>query len=108
MMSDLKIVSVNCQGLGDFKKRKDVFQYYRKLGCNILCLQDTHFIWQANVDKNRYFLIFEIHFLIFEIHFLIFKIHFLIFEIHFLIFKIHFLIFKIHFLIFENSTNFKY
>ena len=43
MMSDLKIVSVNCQGLGDFKKRKDVFQFYRKLGCNILCLQDTHF-----------------------------------------------------------------
>ena len=66
------------------------------------------FLWQANVDKNRYFLIFEIDFLIFEIHFLIFKIHFLIFEIHFLIFKIHFLIFKIHFLIFDNSTNFKY
>ena len=48
------------------------------------------FLWQANVDKNQYFLIFEIHFLIFEIHFLIFDIHFLIFDIHFLIFKIHF------------------
>ena len=42
-MSDLTIISVNCQGLGDFKKRKYVFQYYRNLGCNILCLQDTHF-----------------------------------------------------------------
>ena len=71
-------------------------------------LQDCKNIWQANVDKNRYFLIFEIHFLIFEIHFLIFEIHFLIFEIHFLIFKIHFLIFKIHFLILKIRTIFKY
>ena len=39
------------------------------------------YLWQANVDKNRYFLIFKIHFLIFENHFLIFKIHFLIFII---------------------------
>ena len=30
-------------------------------------------LWQADVDKNRYFLIFEIHFQIFEIHFLIFE-----------------------------------
>ena len=58
-------------------------------------------LWQANVDKNQNFLIFEIHFQIFEIHFLIFEIHFLRFEIHFLIFKIHFLIFEIHFLRFE-------
>ena len=52
-------------------------------------------VWQANVDKNQYFLIFENEFQIFEIHFLIFENHFLIFEIHFLIFKIHFLILKI-------------
>ena len=52
-------------------------------------------VWQANVDKNQYFLIFENEFQIFEIHFLIFEIDFLIFEIHFLIFEIQFLIFKI-------------
>ena len=37
------------------------------------------YVWQANLDKNQYFLKFEIHFEIFEIHFLIFEIHFLIF-----------------------------
>ena len=42
-MSELKIISANCQGLHDFKKRKDVLQYYRQLQCNLLCLQDTHF-----------------------------------------------------------------
>lgn len=42
-MSDIKILSVNCQGLNDDKKRKDVFQYYRKQNYNILCLIDTHF-----------------------------------------------------------------
>ena len=30
-------------------------------------------LWQAIVDKSRYFLIFEIHFQIFIIHFLIFE-----------------------------------
>ena len=25
-------------------------------------------VWQANLDKNRYLLIFEIHFIIFETH----------------------------------------
>ena len=39
----LKICSLNCQGLGNFKKRKDVFQYLRKSNCSIFCLQDTHF-----------------------------------------------------------------
>ena len=41
---------------------------------------DMHFkekyadnVWQAIVDKNRYFLIFEIHFQIFIIHFIIFE-----------------------------------
>lgn len=42
-MSTIKIISANCQGLHDSKKRKDIFQYYRQLDCNILCLQDTHF-----------------------------------------------------------------
>ena len=42
-MADIKIISVNCQGLNDYKKRKDIFQYYRQQHCNILCLIDTHF-----------------------------------------------------------------
>lgn len=39
----VRIISVNCQGLGDIAKRKDVFNYLRALECNIYCLQDTHF-----------------------------------------------------------------
>ena len=39
----VKILSVNCQGLGDIAKRKDVFNYLRSLDYNIYCLQDTHF-----------------------------------------------------------------
>ncbi len=35
---------MNCRGLHDFMKRKDVFNYLRKNGNHILCLQDTHFI----------------------------------------------------------------
>ena len=42
-MSEVKIISTNCQGLHDSRKRKDVLQYYRQLQCNVLCLQDTHF-----------------------------------------------------------------
>ena len=39
----VKILSVNCQGLGDIAKRRDVFNYLRSLNYNIYCLQDTHF-----------------------------------------------------------------
>ena len=37
------IISINCQGLGCYKKRKDVFNYLHNLNANIYCLQDTHF-----------------------------------------------------------------
>ena len=49
-MSTIKIISANCQGLHDYKKRKDVFQYYRQLDCSILCLQDTHFT--KDIENN--------------------------------------------------------
>ena len=39
----LKIVSLNCQGLGDIAKRKDVFAFLRSKNCSIYCLQDCHF-----------------------------------------------------------------
>lgn len=42
-MDNLKILSINCRGLSDKKKRKDVFDYLRKKKCSIYCLQDTHF-----------------------------------------------------------------
>ena len=38
----LKILSVNCQGLGSMEKRLDVFNYLKQKQCQIYCLQDTH------------------------------------------------------------------
>ena len=43
MSEKLKICSMNCQGLGDSRKRRDIFNYLRKSNYSILCLQDTHF-----------------------------------------------------------------
>ena len=38
----LKILSVNCQGLGSMEKRLDLFNYLKQKQCQIYCLQDTH------------------------------------------------------------------
>ena len=45
MMPDTKILiaSMNCQGLADAKKRRDVFHYLRNKAFSIYLLQDTHF-----------------------------------------------------------------
>ena len=42
-MDKISICSVNCQGLGNPSKRRDVFSYLRNKKYSILCLQDTHF-----------------------------------------------------------------
>ena len=42
-MAKLSYISCNCQGLGDFHKRKDVFQYLREKKYDVYFLQDTHF-----------------------------------------------------------------
>ena len=34
---------MNCRGLGDTNKRKDVFGYLREKSASIYCIQDTHF-----------------------------------------------------------------
>ena len=41
-ISSLKICSLNCRGLGNFKKRRDVFNKLRGDGYNIILLQDIH------------------------------------------------------------------
>ncbi len=43
MADTLKIISTNCQGLNNKKKRIDVFENLKKKNANIYCLQDTHF-----------------------------------------------------------------
>ena len=42
-MDSITILSVNCQGLGKARKRRDVFHYLKQKSCSIYCLQDTHF-----------------------------------------------------------------
>ena len=46
---NVKVLSVNCQGLQDLKKRFDVLNYLSTMDANIICLQDTH--WTANDEK---------------------------------------------------------
>lgn len=41
-MSEFKIISLNCRGLHDVNKRKDVFKYLREQKASLYCLQDTH------------------------------------------------------------------
>ena len=43
MSKPINICSMNCRGLGNFKKRRDVFNYLREKDFSIICLQDTHF-----------------------------------------------------------------
>jgi exonuclease III len=41
--NNVTICSMNCQGLADAKKRRDVFHYLKTKGFSIYLLQDTHF-----------------------------------------------------------------
>ena len=41
-MDSLNVLSFNCQGLCDMKKRRDVFHYLKTLKYSIYCLQDIH------------------------------------------------------------------
>ena len=43
-MGSFRVMTVNCQGLDDASKRRDVLNYLRSKKHNIYCLQDTHFI----------------------------------------------------------------
>ena len=49
-MAELKILSVNCQGIGLLPKRSDVLNYLKERKCHIYCLQDTHF--SPGVDEK--------------------------------------------------------
>ena len=41
--SNLSIASMNCRGLGNYKKRRDVFHFLKNKKFSICCLQDVHF-----------------------------------------------------------------
>lgn len=42
MSDDVKILSLNCRGLGDRNKRSDVFDFLKSKKYSIFCLQDIH------------------------------------------------------------------
>ena len=48
--SSIKVLSANCQGLQNLKKRYDVLAYLKEKHADILCLQDTH--WVEKDYKN--------------------------------------------------------
>ena len=41
--NQIRFVSMNCRGLGDSRKRRDVFHFLRDKKYSICLLQDTHF-----------------------------------------------------------------
>ena len=44
MIHTFTICSMNCQGLGNYKKRRDVLDHLKSGKYSIICVQDTHFI----------------------------------------------------------------
>ena len=51
-IGDIKILSYNCRGLQDAKKRADVFQFLKERDASIYCIQDVHFT--SNMEKHLY------------------------------------------------------
>lgn len=49
MDSVVTFSSVNCQGLGNFQKRRDVFHYLKNKNYSVCFLQDTHF--ESKLEK---------------------------------------------------------
>ena len=40
--NSILVLSANCQGLQNLKKRADVINFFRETNAHIICLQDTH------------------------------------------------------------------
>ena len=53
MSNSIKLLSANCQGLGDNTKCVDVLNYLDQLKCDITCLQDTHWI-EKDIKKIKF------------------------------------------------------
>ena len=52
MAHSLKIISMNCRGIRDVSKRRDVLHYLRQKDANVICLQDTH-LMAGEVNEVR-------------------------------------------------------
>lgn len=49
----MKVLSANCRGIQDLKKRTDVITYLKDKNPNIICLQDTHLTKQNLASLKR-------------------------------------------------------
>ena len=49
-MSFIKICSMNCRGLADLKKKRDLFLFLKSMDFKIIFLQDVH--WTFNKRKD--------------------------------------------------------
>ena len=49
-MNDLKCFSLNCRGLADTAKRRDVFHFLHNYNAHIICLQDVHWVNEKESD----------------------------------------------------------
>ena len=47
LLNKIVVLSANCRGLQNMKKRQDVLTYFKEMNANIICLQDTHWIDQG-------------------------------------------------------------
>ena len=50
MANQLKIISLNCRGLGNTVKRQDIFSWLATEHADIILLKDTH--WDANTAQQ--------------------------------------------------------
>ena len=50
MQGNIRIISMNCRGLGDSRKRQDIFSYLKSKHYEICCIQDTHFV--PNIENE--------------------------------------------------------
>lgn len=53
----LEILTVNCQGLGKYKKRSDVLNYLKDKNHNIYFLQDTHFTCDEEQNMHIFWVV---------------------------------------------------
>ena len=52
---DLEIITCNVRGLGDFSKRKDIFDFLRGQSADVICLQEVHIAsGMENLFRNQW------------------------------------------------------
>ena len=52
-LDKIKVLSTNCRGLKDRKKRYDVLNYLKNTEADIICLQETHLTQLDSVEVKK-------------------------------------------------------